>query len=54
MATFLTFCFCFKLCCDASQETSRGGMSNAEDEEDDVPLVIGVQPGTQEMSRFKF
>ncbi len=54
MTTFLTFCFCFKLCCD--QNTQRGGMSTSNEENDDnKPLKgAGVQPSTPDMSRFKF
>lgn len=57
MATFLTVCFCFKLCADCCQNTSQGGLSNDEDENkrltvnnDDAPDA----PGNKEMSRFKF
>jgi hypothetical protein len=50
MATLLTVCFCFKLCCDVSQDTSRGGMSTSN--EDEEPL--NKSPVNTEMSRFKF
>ena len=50
MKSWLTICFCFKLCCDASQNTSRGGLSASND--DEKPLK--GPPVDKEMSRFKF
>jgi len=56
---FLTVCFCFKLCCDGSQNTSQGGMTTSNDDDDENKPLTGndgnkESPGTNEMSRFKF
>jgi len=52
MKTFLTICFCFKLCCD--NNTSRGGLSASNDKNKEEEPLTGVQPSTPDMSRFKF
>ena len=50
----LTICFCFKLCCDVTNDASNGKGSMASNDKNDKEPLVGVQPTTPEMSRFKF
>ena len=53
MKTFLTVCFCFKLCCD--QNTARGGLSSNDNDDENKPLTgnddNNESPGTNELFR---